>query len=101
LTTVDGVSDLANGGRLETKAGPVELKDILAVREAKSNETNAAPTAPVTAPPASPTAAKQPPAIKSTESKIPSEIAPATTKKEPKVGQVGDLSKSQNPKILN
>jgi creatinine amidohydrolase/Fe(II)-dependent formamide hydrolase-like protein len=44
---VDAITDLANGGRLDTASGKVEAKDILAIRP----DTPAAPTA------AAPTAA--------------------------------------------
>ena len=54
---VDAITDLANGGRLDTASGKVEAKDILAIRP----DTLAAPTAaaPTTAAPtaAAPTAA--------------------------------------------
>lgn len=57
MAKVEGIVDLASGGKLETSAGPVEIKDILAVRASdfdpgshtKSSNVAGTPAAPMTA----------------------------------------------------
>ena len=72
---VDAITDLANGGRLDTASGKVEAKDILAIRP----DTLAAPTtaAPAAAAPAAaaPTAAA--PAAAAPTAAAPTAAAPA------------------------
>ena len=67
---VEAITDLANGGRLDTASGKVEAKDILAIRpDTPAAPTAAAPTA------AAPTAA----ALKAAALKAAAPTAPAPT----------------------
>ena len=67
---VDAITDLANGGRLDTASGKVEAKDILAIRP----DTLAAPT---TAAPAAAAPAAAAPAAAAPAAAAPTAAAPA------------------------
>ena len=83
---VDGIVDLASGGKLDTSSGPVELKDIMAIRADDVAPVATAATAAVAAPSAAvagaPAAAAAPtaPVAPTALATAPNPTAPAAAK---------------------